>query len=100
MEIAGETPAKPDVAEQAAISAKYTGYIKKQQDQVAKFRKLEQKKLPRDIDYLNIRGLSRESAEKMAEICPASIGQASRITGVSPADISVLLVWLEQSRRR
>lgn len=100
IEITGETPAKPDVAEQVAIGAKYTGYIKKQQDQVAKFRKLEQKKLPADIDYLKIRGLSRESAEKMAEICPASIGQASRITGVSPADISVLLVWLEQNRRR
>ena len=100
MEIAGETPAKADVAEQAAISAKYTGYIKKQQAQVEKFRKLEQKKLPPDLDYLNIRGLSRESAEKLAEVAPLSVGQAGRITGVSPADISVLLVWLEQNRRR
>ncbi|MGI5824148.1 MAG: tRNA uridine-5-carboxymethylaminomethyl(34) synthesis enzyme MnmG [Bacillota bacterium] len=100
MEIAGKTPAKADVAEQVAIRAKYTGYIKKQQDQVKKFRKLEQKKLPADLDYLDIRGLSRESAEKLAEVAPLSVGQAGRITGVSPADISVLLVWLEQNRRK
>ena len=100
MEIAGREPAKADVAEQVAIAAKYLGYIKKQQDQVAKFRKLEQKKLPQGLKYTEISGLSRESAEKLEEISPQSLGQASRITGVSPADISVLLVWLEQNKRQ
>lgn len=100
MEIAEREPAPAEIAEQVAIAAKYSGYIKKQQDQVAKFRKLEQKKLPKGIKYMEISGLSRESAEKLAEIEPQSIGQASRITGVSPADISVLLVWLEQNRKK
>lgn len=100
MTIAGETAAPAEVAEQVGIAAKYSGYIKKQQEQVAKFRKLEQKKLPQGLKYTEIKGLSRESAEKLEEISPGSLGQASRITGVSPADISVLLVWLEQNRRR
>lgn len=98
-EIFGRSPAAPEIAEQVSIRAKYTGYIEKQRAQVEKFRKLEQKTLPTDIDYLSIRGISRESAEKLAAILPRSLGQAGRITGVSPADISVLLVWLEQNRR-
>ncbi len=62
-------------------------------------RKLEKKLLPQDIDYSTLRGLRLEAAEKLAKVRPASIGQASRISGVNPADVSVLLVWLEQRRR-
>lgn len=97
--IVGRPPAAPEIAEQVSIHAKYAGYIEKQRAQVEKFRKLEQKALPADVDYLSIRGISRESAEKLAAVMPRSLGQAGRITGVSPADISVLLVWLEQNRR-
>ncbi len=87
-------------AEQAEISLKYEGYIQKQQQQIDAFLKLENKKLPPDIDYASIGGLRLEARQKLAEIRPASIGQASRISGVSPADVSVLLIWLEQRKGR
>lgn len=89
-----------EVIEQLEIEIKYEGYIKKQLAQVERFEKLENRKLSEDIDYLNIRGLSVEASQKLNKFKPASIGQASRISGVSPADISVLLVWLEQERRK
>ena len=76
------------------VKVKYAGYIKRELAEVAKHRRLEDKRLPPDIDYSLITGLRLESAEKLARIRPASVGQASRISGVNPADISVLLIWL------
>lgn len=84
-----------DVKEQVNINIKYEGYIERQKKQVAAFRKLEAKKLPDDIDYLSIKGLRLEAASKLDKYRPVSIGHASRISGVSPADISVLVVYLE-----
>ena len=87
-----------DVCEQVEIDIKYDGYIKRQLKQVEQFKKLEEKRLPADIDYKEIKSLRIEAVQKL-ELCrPVSVGQASRISGVSPADISVLLVWLEQHR--
>ena len=83
-----------DVIEQVNINIKYDGYIKRQQRQVAQFKKMENKKIPEDIDYYEIQSLRIEAKQKLTETRPASIGQASRISGVSPADISVLLVYL------
>lgn len=90
----------PQVAEQAEIFAKYEGYITKQRQEVERFMKLENKRLPDDIDYRAIKELSREAAEKLDKVRPANIGQASRISGVSPADISVLMIALELKRRK
>ena len=91
-------PNLPDaIFEQVEIAIKYDGYIKKQLAQVEQMRKLEVKKLPPDIDYKTLTGLRLEAQEKLNKIRPANIGQASRISGVSPADISVLLIWLAKS---
>lgn len=93
-------PALPkEVGEQAAIQIKYAGYIERQLQQVEKFKRLEQKKLPSDLDYETIQGLRKEAQQKLNAVKPLSIGQAERISGVSPADVSVLLVYLEQRRR-
>lgn len=81
-----------DVKEQVNIEIKYEGYIKRQMQQVAQFKKLEDKKLPEDFDYSEVNSLRREAVQKLNKVQPATIGQASRISGVSPADISVLLV--------
>lgn len=89
----------PEVQEQVDLSIKYEGYIKIQLEQVEQMRKLERKSLPSDLDYSQIRGLRLEAIEKLSKIKPLSVGQASRISGVNPADVSVLLVWLEQNRR-
>lgn len=91
---------EPQVAEQAEIFAKYEGYITKQRQEVERFMKLENKRLPDDIDYRAIKELSSEAAEKLDKVRPANIGQASRISGVSPADISVLMIALELKRRK
>ncbi len=88
------------VREQVELQIKYEGYIAIQLEQVEAMRKLEVKKLPPDIDYTQIKGLRLEAIEKLAKIRPLSVGQASRISGVNPADVGVLLVWLEQNRRR
>lgn len=88
------------VAEQTEIFAKYEGYITKQRQEVERFMKLENKKLPIDIDYRAIKELSSEAAEKLDKVRPTNIGQASRISGVSPADISVLMIALELRRRK
>ena len=88
------------VAEQVEISVKYEGYIKRQLSQVEQFKKLENKRLSEDIDYSGIHGLRIEARQKLDKIRPNSIGQASRISGVTPSDISVLLIYLEQLRRR
>lgn len=87
------------VKEQCVIMTKYEGYIDKQLKQIDSFKKLENKKLPIELDYLSIDGLRIEARQKLTAIKPISIGQASRISGVSPADISVLLIYLEQRRR-
>lgn len=93
-------PTRPDfstaVFENVEIELKYEGYIKRQKADVAEVRRLEEKKLPPDADYPSIQGLRMEAREKLRKIRPASVGQASRISGVSPADISVLLIWLAQ----
>ena len=86
--------------EEVEIQVKYEGYIKLEEEQVAKFKKLEQKKLPKDINYEDIKGLRLEARQKLNNIKPESVGQASRISGVSPADISVLLIYLEQLKRK
>ena len=83
-----------DVKEQVNINIKYEGYIKRQMRQVEQFRKLESRRIPEDIDYDEIPSLRTEARQKLKEIRPLSIGQASRISGVSPADISVMLVYL------
>ena len=88
-----------DVIEQVNINLKYDGYIKRQMHQVEQFKKLEGKKIPENINYDDIYSLRIEAKQKLNQIRPASVGQASRISGVSPADISVLLVYLEQLRR-
>jgi len=87
-------------AEEVEILVKYSGYIDRQQKQVEQFKKLEAKKLPKDINYDEISGLRLEARQKLNKLRPLSIGQASRISGVSPADISVLLVYIEQSARK
>lgn len=96
--------ARPDlsneVREQVELTIKYEGYIAIQLDQVQAMRKLEAKKLSADIDYKGIRGLRLEAIEKLNKIKPLSVGQASRVSGVNPADISVLLIWLEQKGRK
>lgn len=82
------------------VQIKYEGYIIKQQQQIEKFKKLEYKKLPSDLDYFSIEGLRIEARQKLDALRPVSVGQASRISGVSPADINVLLIWLEKMRRQ
>ncbi len=87
-------------AEEVGIQVKYAGYINLEKEQVEKFKKLEYKKLPENIDYEDIKGLRLEARQKLNKVKPASVGQASRISGVSPADISVLLIYLETMNRR
>ncbi len=95
-----ELPVLPrSVREQVEVAIKYEGYIKRQMQQVEQYKKLEGRKLPREMDYSLIQGLRLEARQKLSQIKPDSIGQASRITGVSPADISVLLIHLEQMNR-
>lgn len=94
-EIDTDRPDLPaDVIEQVDINIKYDGYIKRQMRQVEQFKKMEKKKIPEDIDYDSIKSLRIEAKQKLNQIRPSSIGQASRISGVSPADVSVLLVYL------
>ncbi len=90
----------PAVREQVEIAVKYEGYIKKQAEQVERAARLEAKLIPADVEYDKIGGLAQEARQKLAKIRPVSVGQAARISGVSPADISILLVYLEQHRRR
>ena len=89
-----------DVREEVEITVRYDGYIRKQQEQIDRMERLESRRIPSCTDYAAIKGLRIEAAEKLAAVCPRSIGQASRISGVSPADLSVLLVHLEKEQRR
>ena len=99
-DIAPFDPDRPDlptaVTEEVEIQIKYAGYLARQEKQVAEFKKEESRLLPADIDYDSIAGLRLEARQKLSEIRPMSLGQAGRISGVSPADIAVLLIWLEQ----
>lgn len=87
-----------DVAEQVEIQVKYSGYIQKQEQEIERQKRLEQKPIPAEVDFAGIRGLSMEAREKLAKVHPATVGQAARVPGVSPADISILLIYLEQWR--
>ncbi len=93
-----EEPLSEDVTEQVEIQVKYEGYIGKQLQQVERSKKMENKKIPENLDYSAINGLATEARQKLAEVRPLSVGQASRVSGVNPADISILLVYLEQGR--
>ena len=94
-----ERPALPPaVCEQVEIQLKYAGYLARQEKQVAEFRKAESRLLPKDIDYETITGLKAEARQKLAQIRPVSLGQAGRISGVSPADLAVLMIYLEQEK--
>ncbi len=100
-ELDEERPKLPeDVQVQVDINLKYAGYIKRQMQQVAQFKKLESRKLPHDFDYATVKSLRLEAVQKLNRFQPLNIGQASRISGVSPADISVLMVHLEQMGRK
>ena len=101
-DIAPFDPKRPElpeaVTEEVEIQIKYAGYLARQEKQVAQFKAEESKALPADLDYESIAGLRLEARQKLSQIKPLSIGQAGRISGVSPADIAVLLIWLEQQR--
>ncbi len=88
----------PEVLEQAEVELKYAGYIKRQQSQIDEHKRLESRRLPENTDYKSITGLRLEAVEKLTKVRPLSIGQAARISGVTPADISVLLIWLEKNQ--
>ncbi len=90
----------PAVAEQLSIEARYEGYIQKQQDEVDRFKKLEDRAIPESMDYLNMTGLRLEARQKLDKRRPQNIGQASRISGVSPADVAVLLIAVEKHERQ
>lgn len=96
-------PDRPDIgrriANQVEVQIKYEGYIRKQEQQVERFKKLENKRLSEDINYMDIKGIRTEAAQKLNVLKPESLGQASRISGVSPADINVLLIYLEKIKR-
>jgi tRNA uridine 5-carboxymethylaminomethyl modification enzyme len=88
----------PEIAEEVEINIKYEGYIERQKKQVEQFNRLEGKKIPADIDYDDVTSLRLEARQKLKELRPASIGQASRMSGVTPADVAVLLIYLDKQR--
>ncbi|WP_047153319.1 tRNA uridine-5-carboxymethylaminomethyl(34) synthesis enzyme MnmG [Aneurinibacillus tyrosinisolvens] len=94
-----ESPVPADVAEQVEIQIKYEGYIRKQLQDVERLKKMDKKRIPEGIDYMSIHGLAMEARQKLDKVKPLSIGQASRVSGVTPADISVLLIYLETYRK-
>ncbi|RSL29801.1 tRNA uridine-5-carboxymethylaminomethyl(34) synthesis enzyme MnmG [Salibacterium salarium] len=94
----GGASVSPDVGEQVEIQTKYEGYIAKQLEQVERMEKMEEKKIPQNIDYTQISGLASEAIQKLSEVKPISVGQASRVSGVNPSDISILLVYIEQGK--
>jgi len=101
-DIAPFDPRRPElpqaVTEEVEIQIKYAGYLARQEKQVEEFKKEESRRLPEALDYNSISGLRLEARQKLSEIRPMSIGQAGRISGVSPSDIAVLLIWLEQNK--
>ncbi len=88
------------VTEQVEIRLQYDGYIHRQLKQVEEFQRMEERRLPNDLDYAAIAGLRLEAREKLSRIRPNNLGQAGRISGVSPADIAVLMIWLEREQGR
>ncbi|MCQ2010694.1 MAG: tRNA uridine-5-carboxymethylaminomethyl(34) synthesis enzyme MnmG [Sporolactobacillus sp.] len=92
----GEIPA--DVGEQVEIQVKYEGYISKQLQQVEKMKRMEKKKIPQNLDYEKIDGIATEARQKLAKVRPISVGQASRVSGVNPSDVAILLVYLEEGK--
>ncbi len=99
-EIGQDAKLSKEIIEQVSISIKYEGYLKRQMNQIDQFKRMEERHLSEDIDYTEIHGLSLEAKQKLNSLKPRSLGQASRISGVSPADISVLLVYLESRKRK
>ena len=97
-------PARPElfqeITEQVEISVKYQGYIDRQNRQVEEMRRLEDKPLPPDVDYLSIQGLRLEARQKLDKIRPLNLGQASRVSGVSPADVTALMIYLERQSEK
>ncbi|HMR68424.1 MAG TPA: tRNA uridine-5-carboxymethylaminomethyl(34) synthesis enzyme MnmG, partial [Anaerolineae bacterium] len=91
-----DEPLSSEVIEQVAIETKFEGYIEKQQQQIARMRRLESKVIPPEVDYNSVIGLRNEARHKLTHFRPATVGQAGRIAGVNPADISVLLIYLEK----
>ncbi|KHE67434.1 tRNA uridine 5-carboxymethylaminomethyl modification protein, partial [Halobacillus sp. BBL2006] len=87
-----------DVKEQVEIQIKYSGYIKKALEQIDRMKKMDSKKIPDDIDYDAINGLATEARDRLKQVRPLSVGQASRVSGVNPADVSILLVYIEQGK--
>jgi tRNA uridine 5-carboxymethylaminomethyl modification enzyme len=83
---------------QLEVAAQYSGYIERQEEEIARHRRNEETRLPEDLDYSSVRGLSNEVRQKLAQIRPATVGQASRVPGVTPAAVSILLVHLKKSR--
>ena len=92
-------PLRDEVAEQVEITLKYEGYLQRQMRQVEEFRRTENVKIPEDIDYENITGLRIEARQKLSALRPETLGAAQRISGVSPGDIAVLMIKMEQMRR-
>lgn len=93
-------PLSPELIQQVTIEAKYAGYIEKQRRQVERMRRLEERRIPPGFDYMGVVGLRNEAREKLMRFCPTNVGQASRIHGVNPADISILLIYLERAARQ
>ena len=90
----------PELVREAEITIKYAGYIDRQLRQVEEMKRLEERALPADLDYLSIHGIRMEARQKLSDIRPRNLGQASRVSGVSPADVAVLMVWLKQNETR
>jgi len=88
-----------EITEQVEIQIKYAGYIKRQEIQVKRSKKLENYKIPKDIDYFNMHGISHEGKERFLEVQPISLGQAKRIPGITPSDITALMINIEKTRR-
>ena len=95
-----ETSLDPAVIEQVEIQTKYSGYIQKQLQEIERLSKLDQRVIPADVDFHSIRGLATEARQKLSAVRPHTVGQASRVPGVTPPDISILLVYLEQRKGR
>jgi len=95
----GHQAVPDEIAEQLTIQVRFAGYLEKQESHVARMEKQENKRLPTGLDYREVRGLSREAQEKLSQVQPLTLGQAARVPGVTPADVSVLWVYLEQQRR-
>ncbi len=96
--VAEPTTLEPAVTEQVEIQVMYDGYIRRQLIQVEQFKKLEEKRIPETLDYLALHGFSHEAQQKLHQLKPLTVGQASRISGVSPSDVSVLLIYIEAQR--